>query len=66
MQAMIKKQRDELEAAKAVIFQRLKAEEERRRKEKELLEDLRMELYKEEYEAMDRKKDREEKEKRER
>lgn len=35
MQIEIKKKRDELEAQKAIIFQRLKAEEEHRRKEKE-------------------------------
>jgi hypothetical protein len=59
-----KKARAELEAIKDKIFQRLKAEEEQRQKEKELLEDLRAQLYQEEFDANERKKDRMEKEKR--
>jgi len=61
-----KKARAELEAIKDKIFQKLKQEEERRQKEKELLDDLRTQLYQEEFDANERKKDRDEKEKKQR
>ncbi len=46
------------------IFQKLKAEEEQRQREKEMLEDLRSQLYQEEWAANERFKERMEAEKR--
>ena len=45
---------------------KLKEEEEKRRFEKEMIDELRTELYKEEYEENERRKEREEAEKRQR
>ena len=53
----------ELEKAKEQIFEKLSLEEEKRKKDKDLLEELRAELYLEEYEEQLRRKDREEHEK---
>lgn len=47
------------------IFLKLKEEEEHRRREQELLTDLRFELYSEQFEAQEREKERKEREKRE-
>jgi len=55
-----------MEAAREEIFQKLKDEEERRRAEKEYIENLRNELYLQEFEEQARAKEREEAEKRER
>lgn len=46
------------------IFQKLKAEEEQRQREKEMLEDLRSQLYQEEWAANERFKEKMEAEKR--
>ena len=55
-----------MEAAREEIFQKLKDEEERRRAEKEYTENLRNELYLQEFEEQARAKERKEAEKRER
>ena len=44
----------EVEAAREEIFQRLKGEDERRRAEKEYVENLRNELYQQEFEEQAR------------
>ena len=60
----VKQERQEKEEAKNKIFLKLKAEEEKRRKDAEELENLRRELYQEEYEAHMRRQERQEQEKR--
>jgi hypothetical protein len=50
----IRAKKAELEAAKEEIFQKLKDEEERRRAEKEYTENLRNELYLQEFEEQAR------------
>ena len=62
----VKKERSEREEAKNKIFEKLKIEEERRRRDAEELEQLRRELHQEEFEALMRRKEQEEQEKRER
>ncbi len=55
-QEAVKKDRQEKEEIKNKIFEKLKIEEEKRRRDAEELDSLRRELYQEEYEAMMRKK----------
>jgi len=55
-----------VEAQREEIFQKLKGEEQRRRAEKEYVENLRNELYLQEFEEQARQREREELEKRER
>ncbi|CAD8084918.1 unnamed protein product [Paramecium primaurelia] len=61
----IKVKKQEENAAKDKIFQKLKEEEERRRQEAELLTELRFQLYQEQYDAQQRQKDIDEANKRE-
>eukprot|EP01016_Furgasonia_blochmanni_P056325 TRINITY_DN9585_c0_g1_i10.p2 TRINITY_DN9585_c0_g1~~TRINITY_DN9585_c0_g1_i10.p2 ORF type:complete len:338 (-),score=112.50 TRINITY_DN9585_c0_g1_i10:168-1181(-) len=62
----IKAQRAEIERVKDEIFLKLKEEQEKKMREKELLEELRTELYKEEFDEIERRKERDEFEKKER
>lgn len=55
----VKQERFEREEAKNKIFERLKVEEQKRRREAEELDSLRRELYQEEYEAQMRRKEQE-------
>ena len=64
-QAEIQANKAEAEAAREEIFQRLKAEEEKRRADNEYVENLRNELYMQELEEQARVREREEIEKRE-
>lgn len=57
---VVKAAREEKEIVKNKIFEKLKVEEEKRRRDEEELENLRRELYLEEAEAEARKKAREE------
>ncbi|CAD8198160.1 unnamed protein product [Paramecium octaurelia] len=61
----IKVKKQEENAAKDKIFQKLKEEEERRKQEAELLTELRFQLYQEQYDAQQRQKDIDEANKRE-
>ena len=52
----VKKAKDEKEQAKNKIFEKLKLEDEKRRRDADELENLRRDLYQEEYEADARRK----------